>query len=217
MQPSPPSNSKRFSSSQKETPYPSSSRSLVPFLSVLGYRQPAFRLCEFSFLAISCKQNRTICALLGLASFTQHDATEVHGSGSMRQCSTPSYGWTLVPRVAVLHPVLHSRTFELFPPFAALNIHGQVFVWIPIFSFEVHIPRTEWLGHMGILGFPGGSDSKELSCNAQDLGLIPGSGRSLGKGNDNPLHYYCLEDSMDRGAWWATVLGVKKSWIWLSN
>ena len=75
----------------------------------------------------------------------------------------------------------------------------------------MHIPRTELLGHMGILGFPGGSDSKELSCNAQDLGLIPGSGRSLGKGNDNPLHYYCLEDSMDRGAWWATVLGVAKS------
>ena len=61
------------------------------------------------------------------------------------------------------------------------------------------------------MGFLGGSDSKESSCNAGDLGLIPGSGSSLGYGNGYPLHYSCLENSMDRGALWATVHGVAKS------
>ena len=57
------------------------------------------------------------------------------------------------------------------------------------------------------LGFPGGSDSKESACNVGDLGSIPGLGRSPGEGNGNPLHYSCLENSMDRGSWWATVHG----------
>ena len=66
-------------------------------------------------------------------------------------------------------------------------------------------------------GFPGGSDGKESACNAGDLGLIPQSGRYPGKGSDNPLQYSCLESLMDRGAWWATVYGVIKSWTQLSN
>ena len=52
--------------------------------------------------------------------------------------------------------------------------------------------------------FPGGSVSKESACNAEDLGSIPGSRRSPGEGNGNPLQYSCLENSMDRGAWQAT-------------
>ena len=59
-----------------------------------------------------------------------------------------------------------------------------------------------------LLGFLGGSDSQESACNAGDLGLIPGLGRSFGEGNGNPLQYFCLENSMGRGAWWATVHGV---------
>ena len=59
--------------------------------------------------------------------------------------------------------------------------------------------------------FPGGSDSKEPVYNAGDLGLIPGSGRSPGEGNDNPLQCSCLESSMDRGIWRAIVHGVTKS------
>ena len=47
----------------------------------------------------------------------------------------------------------------------------------------------------------GGSDGKASACNMRDLGLIPGSGRSPGEGNDNPFWYPCLENSMDRGAW----------------
>ena len=56
--------------------------------------------------------------------------------------------------------------------------------------------------------FPGGSDGKESACNAGDPGSIPGSGRSFGEGNGNPLQYSCLENSMDRRAWLATVHGV---------
>ena len=59
-------------------------------------------------------------------------------------------------------------------------------------------------------GFPGGSEVKASACNAADLGSIPGSGRSPGEGNGNPLQYSCLENPMDRGAWWATVHGVTK-------
>jgi len=61
-------------------------------------------------------------------------------------------------------------------------------------------------------GFSGGSDGKESSCNAGDPGSIPGSGRSPGEGNGNLLQYSCLEKSVDRAAWWATVDGVAKSW-----
>ena len=62
-----------------------------------------------------------------------------------------------------------------------------------------------------MLGFPGGSDGKASAHNAGDPGLIPGSGRSPGEGNGNPLQYSYLENSMD-GAWWAMVHGVTKSW-----
>ena len=61
------------------------------------------------------------------------------------------------------------------------------------------------------MGFPGGSDGKASACNEGDLGLIPGSGRSPGEGNGNPLQYSCLENSTDGGAWWATVHRVAKS------
>ena len=59
--------------------------------------------------------------------------------------------------------------------------------------------------------FPGGSEVKASACNAGDLGLIPGSGRSPGEGNGNPLQYSCLENPMDRGAWQATVHGIAES------
>ena len=64
--------------------------------------------------------------------------------------------------------------------------------------------------------FPHSSVGKESACNAGDLGSIPGSGRSPGEGNGNPLQYSCLEKSMDRGAWQATVHGFAKSQTWLS-
>ena len=65
---------------------------------------------------------------------------------------------------------------------------------------------------MGSMGFPGGSDDKESVSNSGDLGSVSGSGRYPGEGNGNPLQYSCLENSMDRGAWQATVRGVTKIW-----
>ena len=61
------------------------------------------------------------------------------------------------------------------------------------------------------LGFSGGSDGKESDYNTGDAGLIPGSGRSPGQGNGHPLQYSCLENSIDRRAWQATVHGFTKS------
>ena len=66
-------------------------------------------------------------------------------------------------------------------------------------------------------GFPGSSDGKVSACNAGDLGSIPGLGRSPGEGHGNPLQYSCLENPMDRGAWWATVHRVAKSQTRLST
>ena len=67
------------------------------------------------------------------------------------------------------------------------------------------------------LVFPGGSDSKESACNVGDPGSILGLGRSPGEGNVNPLQYSGLQNSVDRGAWQATVLAVTKSRTWLSD
>ena len=61
------------------------------------------------------------------------------------------------------------------------------------------------------MGFPGGSDGKESACNAGDLGSIPELGRSPGGGRGDPLQYSCLENPVDKGAWWATVHGVAES------
>ena len=71
--------------------------------------------------------------------------------------------------------------------------------------------------HRQILGFPDGSDGKESTCNAGDLGSISGFGRSPGEGNGYPLQYSCLENPMARGAWRAIVHGVTKSWTGLAT
>ena len=78
-------------------------------------------------------------------------------------------------------------------------------------SHQFPSPREIWWG------FPGGSDGKEYACNAGDLGLIAGLGRFPGEGNGYPLQYSCLENSMDRGAWRATVHGFPKSQTGLNN
>ena len=67
------------------------------------------------------------------------------------------------------------------------------------------------------MGFPGGSDGKASACNVGDPGSIPGPGRTPGEGNGNPLQYSCLKNSMDGGAWWATVHGIAKGQTRLSD
>ena len=64
---------------------------------------------------------------------------------------------------------------------------------------------------LGTTNFPGSSDGKASAYSAGDLGSIPGSGRSPGEGNGNPLQYSCLGNPMDKGAWQATVHGVAES------
>ena len=66
-------------------------------------------------------------------------------------------------------------------------------------------------GQSAYWGFSEGSEVKASACNAGDLGSIPGSGRSPGEGNGNPLQYSCLENPMDGGVWWAAVYGVAQS------
>ena len=74
--------------------------------------------------------------------------------------------------------------------------------------------RFRWIFKVG---FPGGSDSTESICSSKDWGSMPGLGWSPGEGNGNLLQYSCLENSMDRGAWRATVRGVAKSGAQLSG
>jgi len=74
--------------------------------------------------------------------------------------------------------------------------------------------------NMVYMDFPSGSAVKESTCNAGavgDVGSIPELGKSPGGGNGNPLQYSCLENPMDRGAWWATVHRVAKSWTQLKQ
>ena len=78
--------------------------------------------------------------------------------------------------------------------------------------------RMRWLdGIINLMSFPGGSDGKESACNVGNLSSILGWGRSLGEGNGSPFQYICLENSMGRGAWWATVHGVSKTQTSLSD
>ena len=86
------------------------------------------------------------------------------------------------------------------------------------------LPKTDMTWRIDLLSFkfifhvyPGSLDGKEFTCNAGDLGSIPRLGRSPGEGNNYLLQYSGLKNSMDRGAWWAIVHGVTKSWTWLSD
>ena len=86
---------------------------------------------------------------------------------------------------------------------AWINIKDQI-IRIVLFCNIFMVPQDlTW-------GFPPSSVSKESACNAADLGLIPGSGRSPGEENGNPLQYSCLENPMDREDWQATSMGLKE-------
>ena len=78
-------------------------------------------------------------------------------------------------------------------------------------------PERKALSILLRVGLPGGSDREESACSAGGLSLILGLGRFLGEGNGNPPQYSCLGNSTDRGAWWARVHGVTKSWRPLSD
>ena len=90
---------------------------------------------------------------------------------------------------------------------AAMNTGIQIPIQVLAFNSFVYIPRN------GIVigGFPGGSVSKESTCNVGDTGSVSGSGRSSGGGHGNPLQYYYLENPMDKGAGQITVPRITKS------
>ena len=79
-------------------------------------------------------------------------------------------------------------------------------------SFHFHFWLTNYLSFTlsNNKGFPDGSRAKEFTCNVRDAGLIPGSERSPREGNGYPFQYSCLENPMNRGAWWATVVGSQR-------
>ena len=101
-------------------------------------------------------------------------------------------------------PVLMTLLLAVFPSLSSSPFPGLI--CSQVFNFHL------FAGH-----FPGGSHGKESACNVEDQGSIRGSGRYPGEGNGNPLQYSCLEKSMDREAWQATVHGVPKSRTRLSN
>ena len=77
--------------------------------------------------------------------------------------------------------------------------------------------KGEWLPLTGMRSFSDGSDGKESTRNAGGQVQSLGQEDPLEKGMAYPFHYSCLENPMDRGAWWATVLGVARSWTQLSD
>ena len=99
--------------------------------------------------------------------------------------------------------------------FRPCNMEGEV--WWALRAIGKSQEKSSWKNPLRSLGFPGGSDGKESTCSARDLGLIPGLGRSAGGGHGNPLQCSCLENPVDRGAWRATVHQVAKSQTRLSD
>ena len=85
----------------------------------------------------------------------------------------------------------------------------ELWLYVPLLA--------KWCLCFIICGFSGDPSNKESACKAGNLGWNPGSGRSPREGNGYLLRYSCLEKSMNRGAWWATVHGITKSLTWLSN
>ena len=111
--------------------------------------------------------------------------------------------------------------FNLY--FLLINIYEHIYIILHFFISMANLlslneeslyPNNR---DCNVLSFPCSSGVKNPPANAGDVGSIPGSGRFPGEGNGNPLQYSCLENSMDRGAWWTTVHAVAKSQTWLST
>ena len=98
--------------------------------------------------------------------------------------------WAVIPEVTEPSSFSDSFLMTYFPSLSSGQTHRLYF----------DLPGN--IGYLKMyLGFPGGSDAKESACNAEYLGLMPGSGRFLGEANGNPLQYSFLENYMGEGAW----------------
>ena len=104
--------------------------------------------------------------------------------------------------------------FEISSPYIDTHTHTHThtlqYISTSVFLFLLFLRYIISLYVCSILGNRWDSVGLESACSAGDLGLIPGSGRSPGKGNGNPLQYSCLENSMNRGAWQVMVHGITK-------
>ena len=103
-------------------------------------------------------------------------------------------------------------TYALFNLQFMKTVIKSICMYVMIFLPKSLGTRIIFTCLYGNVIFPVDSEGKESTCNPRDRGSIPGSGRSPGEGNGNPLQYSYLENSMDRGAWWAIVHGVTKNW-----
>ena len=123
----------------------------------------------------------------------------------------------LSPRMTIL-PIL-TLLHLLFPHLLHyLQTHKQPSPWfLGLGSKGIILSSRDNSFILNLEGFPCNSVSKESACSAGDLGSIPGLGRCPGGANGNPLQYPCLENLLDRGAWWAAVHGVAKSRARLSD
>ena len=104
-------------------------------------------------------------------------------------------------------------SYKAFLPVASISNY----TFLAMFPYLKAVTQSQGLLLLWAMGsstfyFQEESFFKESACNAEDLGSIPGLGRSPGEGNGNPLQFYCLENSMHREAWQATVHEVSKSW-----
>ena len=122
--------------------------------------------------------------------------------------------WNQLPRLLLFPQYLVMKAFKPTEKLNAVyhNMHISIIQILQMLTF-FHVCLIIYLS----LGFPRGSDSKESACNAGDWNSIPGLGRSAGEGNGYPFQYSCLENSMDKGAWQATVHRVAKSQTQLSD
>ena len=143
--------------------------------------------------------------------------------------SSISLHWSLRKALSLLAILWNSAFKWVYLSFSPLLLASLLFTAICKASSDSHfaflhffslgmilLPRT-WLSDWTELNWTGGSDGKESACNEGDPSLIPGLGRSLGEGKGYPLQYSSQENSMDRGAWRATVHKVAKSQTRLSN
>ena len=144
--------------------------------------------------------------------------------GDTAQASRQGRGWCSqgIPGKRPVSPVTQSVLFKNTPCPLRISARHPIGLTQSLRVLRRRSPKAAQLelsfqAQLFFRGIISGSDGKEPACNAEDISLIPGSGRSSGEGNDNSLQYSCLVNSMDRGAWWATVHGVAKSQIQLSK
>ena len=130
-------------------------------------------------------------------------------AAELGECELPEHTPELVSEFRFIPNQTEAMEFDIFQRWKECRYldatiqHSNVCIWSRVCIWSE--------------GFPDSSDSKESACNVGEPGSIPGSGRSPGEGNGNLLQYSCLKNSMDRGAWQATVHGVTKSWTQLSD